>query len=132
MHLFAFLAERSTGSSAWQSWDSETLGCRQGWDSGRAAQGGPASPFCPPLHRPLQPAKPLLSSQAPTHLQPPLPTFPISSSAFSPSHFLPSFFTSSSVNHLRVLHMLPQSAPLLFFCSFALFFHCSQPSSTEV
>lgn len=79
------------------------------------------------------------SSQAPALLPVPLltsshpvPTLPLSSSAFSLSRFLLSSFSSSSVNNFPFLHILLQSAPLLFFWSSALFLHCSPPSSTKV
>lgn len=102
-----------------QKWDTSRAGVQTGLECRQGCSGRTWLTiwFTFPQATPISQAPGLLPGPllASSH---PLPTLPLSSSAFSPSLFLPSFFSSSSVNHLPFLHILPQNAHLLFFCSF--------------
>lgn len=96
-------------------------GCRQSCSGRTQVAIWSPSPQAPPIcQAPALLLGPLLASGHPP------PTLPVSSSssALSPSHFLPSFLSSSPANHLLFLPALSQSA------SFPPpFLGCSLPSS---
>lgn len=96
------ISSTSTDSSAGQG-----CGCRQSSSGKTQVAIWSPSPQAPPIcQAPALLLGPLLASGHPP------PTLPVSSSsALSPSHFLPSFLSSSPANHLPLLPALPQSAP---------------------